>query len=200
MMAIDQNTTIEDPELFYTKTNEQYLKTRAELWQKYSIDGYSKGFGRELFENSCNNTLEVADKCEPFKPDLGPKLPKSLGGKNDDVELARLAYKGLVGKGLDKDERKYQMDGKMVTPREQMLNELKLFKEKDFSSYFLITRNLVKASSIPYSSPGRGSSAGSLVCFLLGITMINPLLFGLSFSRFLSPSRGGNMLSIGFPK
>jgi DNA polymerase-3 subunit alpha len=196
MMAIDQDTTVYDSELFYTKTNEQYFKTRAQLWDKYTTGNYGKGFSNDLFEKSCDATLEIADKCTTFKINLDSKLPKV---HNADVELAKLALAGLKSKSFDKDNTKYQMDGKMVTYREQMVSELRLFKEKDFSSYFLITRNLVKASPLP-PGPGRGSAGGSLVCFLIDIHAINPFMWGTSFARFLSPSRGGNMLNVGFPK
>jgi DNA polymerase III alpha subunit len=76
--------------------------------------------------------------------------------------------------------------------------ELKRFIDKGFASYFLITRDLVqygKKRGWPFSP--RGSAGGSLVCFLLDIHVLDPLLWGLSFDRFLSPSRGGYMLNLG---
>ena len=78
--------------------------------------------------------------------------------------------------------------------------ELNRFIEKGFASYFLITRDLVqygRSNGWPFSP--RGSAGGSLVCYLLGIHVIDPLLWNLSFDRFLSPSRGGYMLNVTMP-
>jgi len=204
MMAIDQNLAIDDPSLFHSNSNEQYLKSREQLRQTFDNELYHNVFDSNSFEKSCDNTLEVADKCESFKPDLGPKLPVI---KNEDFankELIRLTLKGLQEKGLDKDDKKYlTMDGLKVTYKEQMMIELERFITKGFASYFLIMRDLVLHSTKTLNwpiGPGRGSAGGSLVCYLLGIHYLDPIKIGLSFDRMLSASRGGWMLDVAMPK
>ena len=195
MMAIDQQTTVDDPNLWHVNSDEQFFKTRYELRATFMLNGYVDLVPISVFESSCDNTLEVADKCKSFKPDTSPKLPKI---KDADRELCLLALRGLKERGIDKDETRFLMDGREVTYREQMQIELGRFIEKGFSSYFLITRDLIQESlrhGLPLG-PCRGSSGGSLVCYLIGITALNPMLWGTSFDRFLSPSRGGNMLKI----
>ena len=131
--------------------------------------------------------------CENWEPDLSPKLPQI---DDADRKLAELVVAGLHAKGLHTSTKKYLVDGREVSHFEQAQLELQRIREKGFSSYFLITQDLVDFSrqkGWPVS-PGRGSAPGSLVCFLIGITGIDPLKHGLSFNRFLSPSRGGYML------
>jgi hypothetical protein len=200
MMAIDQDTTIDDPELFHVNSSEQFFKTRAELRATFNTGGYSELIGSDIFERSCDTTLEIADKCDGFKPNLEPKLPKIQDAEN---EMVRLALEGLRQKGLDKDKKRYlTMDGIEVTYMEQMQTELERFIDKGYASYFLITRDLIKCSTDrgwPIG-PARGSAGGSLVCFLMGIHSLDPIKWGLSFNRFLSPARGGKALNIMMPK
>jgi DNA polymerase-3 subunit alpha len=195
MMAIDQQTTVTDPNLFHVNSDEQFFKTRHELRAKFVQSGFGEIAPIDMFETACNNTLEVADKCQWFKPDIEPKLPKI---ENANTTLCVLALEGLRKKGLDKDTRKFMIDGKEVTYREQMEIELARIIEKDFASYFLISRSLVQKSQQKgwMVGPARGSAAGSLVCYLLDIVSINNALWGTSFDRFLSPSRGGRMLKV----
>lgn len=199
MMAIDQQTTVDDPNLFHINSDEQYLKTRAELRATFVERGFSKIASLSDFEQACVNTLEIADKCLSFKPNLEPKLPKK---DNADEELRRLAFEGLVNKGLDKDDNEYIYDERPVTYRKQLEIELKRIIEKGFASYFLITLSLIKASKDhgwPIG-PGRGSVGGSLVSYVLGIHDLDPIKWNLSFNRFMSPSRGGYMLNVVMPK
>lgn len=195
MMAAAQDTNIYSPDLFHVNSDEQYMKTRGELWSRFKNNSYSKGIPDSVFELMCDNTLEVADKVTPFDFDPDPKIPSIA---NADNELRNLVANRLRSLGLGKSTEKFIIDGKEVTYVEQAKIELKRFIDKGFSSYFLITRDLVRHGAEkgwPFSP--RGSAGGSLVCYLLGIHTIDPLLWGLSFDRFLSPSRGGYMLNLG---
>lgn len=199
MMAIDQDTTVDDPELFHVNSDEQYFKTRHELRATFNLNGYAAHVPGSVFELSCDNTIEIADKCESFKPNLEPKLPKI---ENAEVELTKRTLMALRERGMDKDGRRFLIDGAEVTYREQMEIELKRIIEKGFASYFLITQDLIQCSlnkGWPIG-PARGSAGGSLVCFLLKIHSLDPIKWGLSFDRFLSPSRGGYMLNVTMPK
>jgi DNA polymerase-3 subunit alpha len=195
MMAIDQNMTLDDPNLFHVNSDEQFFKSRAQLRQLFNESPYHKGVKIDKFEQSCDNTLEVAEKCRGFEPNLDPKLP-SIEAANKKLVL--LVLSALKTKGLYDNQAKYHMDGAMVTHKEQAELELKRIISKGFASYFIITKDLVQYSLDQGwdVGPARGSAGGSLVCYLLGIHELNPLKWGLSFNRFLSPSRGGYLLNV----
>lgn len=192
MMAIGQKTTIDDPKLFQADTDQGFFKTRAQFRKTFLEEGYGGQSDIPWFEKVCDQSMEIADRCKPFSPDLSPKLPEI---DDADNKIKRLLAEALRDRGLHRDETKYLVDGRMVTYRDQVRIELERIMEKRFSSYFLITRDLVQhARTNGDVGPARGSAGGSLVCFLLGIHDMDPLKWGLSFDRFLSPSRGGFML------
>ena len=195
MMAVSQGVTIDSPDLFHVNSDEQYFKTRAELYNTFKTHGYDKHCTDEQFEDMCNNTLLVAEKCEPFALTAEPKIPT---GDGDPEKLKKIVLKKLMEKGLHKCTKKYFVDNREVTYLDQVKIELNRFIEKGFASYFLITQDLIRYSVEELKAPvgPRGSVGGSLVCHLLGITELDPLKWGLSFNRFLSPSRGGYMLNI----
>lgn len=183
MMAIDQNVTVDSDQLFISKSTSGYMKTREELIESFVDGGYGfDEFTVDDFNIACDNTLEIAEKCEQFDPDLSSKLPKI---ENDNEELRKLSFEGLerIGK---KDDQEYI---------DRLEFELDRIIEKEFSSYFLICRELVK-KSIDEGMPAgpRGSAGGSLVCYLIQIHDIDPIVWELSFDRFLSSSRGGYLL------
>jgi len=184
MMAIDQNTTWDSPELFISKSNSGYFKTRTELRNTFLNDGYDKVMSIDDFETACDNTLEIAEKCNEFKPDLSSKLPNI---EDANTKLKKLVAIGLKKRGLESN-RVYIDRAKI---------ELQRIIEKDFSSYFLICRELTnKSLSIGAPVGPRGSAGGSLVCYLIDIHELDPIKFDLSFDRFLSPSRGGLLLHV----
>ena len=194
MMAVDQDLIVDSPDLFHVNSDEQYLKSRAELWSTFKGGGYCRGVSDSVFEDMCNNTLLIADKCKAFVADPSPKIPEI---DDADAKLKRLVALGLRERGLDKVDKKYVVDGVEVSYVEQAKIELNRFIDKGYSSYFLITSDLInhgKEMGWPFSP--RGSAAGSLVCYLLGISSIDPLKWGLSFDRFLSSSRGGYLLNV----
>ena len=194
MMAIDQGLTVNSPDLFHVNSDEQYLKTRAELYTTFKTKKYCENVSDSDFEDMCNNTIEIASKCDPFVPNLDPKIPT---GEGDVEKLRRAVADALIERKLHKCTKKYIIDNKEVSYLDQVKIELNRFIEKGFASYFLITQNLIKFNhdnGLPVGP--RGSLGGSLVCYLLGIHELDPLKWGLSFDRFLSPSRGGYMLKI----
>jgi len=198
MMAIEQETTVDSPDLFHVNSDEQYMKTREELWARFKNNGYSNGVDDRVFEQMCDNTLLVAERCRSLDVDMSPKIPEI---NRADDELKRITAVRLKQLGLDKNPKRFLIDGREVTYVEQAKIELQRFIDKGFASYFLITRDLVRygrSKGWPFSP--RGSAGGSLVCYLLGIHVIDPMLWNLSFDRFLSPSRGGYMLNVTMPK
>lgn len=199
MMAVSQGVTIDSPDLFHVNSDEQFFKTRAELWATFKNGEYSKGVDDRCFEEMCDNTAEIFDKCESVHIDNSPKIPNIDAA---DQKLTRLVAEGLRQRGLDKCTKKFLIDGREVTYQEQAQIELERFIDKGTSSYFLITSDLVQfGKKRGFSFSARGSAAGSLVCYLLGIQgAVDPMLWGLSFDRFMSPSRGGYMLNLRMPK
>ena len=131
---------------------------------------------KDIFDNS----IEIANKVEEYNfykgLDLLP-VPK----RNADEKLKELAYEGLKEKGLDQD----------INYIERIEEELKVIKDKKFASYFLVIADMInwaKSNSIMVG-PGRGSAAGSLVCYSLGITDVDPIKYDLLFFRFINPER-----------
>jgi len=185
MMAIDQGTTVDDPNLFHVNSDRQFYKTRAELRKTFQDGGYMNVCDSSIFEQACDNTLEVADKVQPITFNSDPKLPQI---EQDADKLRKLCAQMLYRKKLNHDKRYV----------DRLKLELKRIIEKGFASYFLITKDLIDYSrSIGYpTGPSRGSCGGCLIAYLLRITEIDPLRWGLSFDRFLSPSRGGIMLKV----
>lgn len=140
----------------------------------------------DFYMASMENTHLVSKMCGYVFPDKTPKLPII---DNADEILKNMCYDGLRKRNL--------MSNTIYL--ERIEEELSLIRVKDFSSYFLIQREIiqyVKTDLKKPVGPGRGSVGGCLIAFLLGITQIDPVKHGLLFSRFLSPSRGGKQMKL----
>jgi len=126
------------------------------------------------------NTLSIADKVTDYGIQEGMDL-LPVQYKNPDKELKSLALEGLAERGLQ-DNQEYL---------DRLDEELKIIKDKKFGPYFLVVRSMIawaKKEGIMVG-PGRGSAAGSLLCYTLGITDIDPIKHGLLFFRFINPER-----------
>ena len=150
-----------------------HLLSYDEMKQAMNMQGIKR-------EDIYTNTLDIANKIEDYDIKSGLDL---LPTKIDDphMGLVDLTLKGLTEKGLY-DIPEY---------RERMQEELDIIRDKNFSPYFLIVSNMLnwaKSQGI-LVGPGRGSAAGSLVCYALGITDIDPIKYGLLFFRFVNPDR-----------
>src|SRR5438046_4887548 len=166
-MVQDENRMRYKPEL--------YFKSPAEM--------------REIFRDfpeAIANTLKIAEQCN-LKIELGkskyPEYPVQEG-------TSRIAFlRDLCAKGL---QQRYGDRAKTDSQLQQRLDyELGVLEKTGFISYILIVWDFIhfaKERGIPVG-PGRGSAAGSLVAYVLGITDIDPLQFGLIFERFLNPER-----------
>lgn len=127
-----------------------------------------------------DNTGLIAERIGtyPFYQGLD-LLPRPKTGNPDDI-LEKKARAGLRKRGLMSQEYIDRLE-----------EELEIIKSKDFSTYFLIVENMItwaKSQGI-LVGPGRGSAAGSLVCYALGITEVDPIKYGLLFFRFIDPAR-----------
>ena len=135
-------------------------------------------------EDIYSNTLLLAETVKDYDiKDNLDLLPVQY--KNPDQELANLAFAALEEKRLNPNwlgNDAYEL---------RLTEELDIIRDKKFAPYFLVVQNMIswaKKEGI-LVGPGRGSSAGSLVCYLLGITDIDPLEHGLLFFRFINPER-----------
>ncbi|MBI5405932.1 DNA polymerase III subunit alpha [Candidatus Kaiserbacteria bacterium] len=133
--------------------------------------------------DAIDNSRKIADRCS-VSFDLGkwtfPAVPVSPGFKNHDEELRAKAYAGIATRKLE--------ETKEVTDRIEY--ELNIIIGKDFAVYYLIVADLLAfARREGILTTTRGSAAGSLVAYLIGITNVNPLFYKLPFERFLNPER-----------
>jgi DNA polymerase-3 subunit alpha len=131
-------------------------------------------------EDMYQNSKDIADQIEDYNiQDYADLLPVQY--QDPDKELYDLAIEGLKAKGLaDKQEYLDRLD-----------EELQIIKDKKFGPYFLVVRSMIawaKKEDIMVG-PGRGSAAGSLLCYALEITDIDPIVHGLLFFRFINPER-----------
>ncbi len=148
---------------------------------------------RELFsgdQEACDTTLEIAERCNyEMKLDAAsiekyPNFASPDGGERDDY-FRKLCEKGMVARY---GEEKTKSDPSL---RERLDYEIGIMEKMGFVSYFLIVQDFIqwaRDQDIPVG-PGRGSAAGSLVAYCLGITDLCPIRFGLIFERFLNPER-----------
>lgn len=174
LLCVQTGSLMSDPDRFKFHGDDHYLKTAAEM--------------RTLFDEvpeSCDNTLWIAERADVEitfgKPQL-PSFPLPEGFADDAAYLEHLTFEGARKRWGD------QLPDKAV---ERLAYELKVIGDMGFSSYFLITWDLIKHArdSGIRVGPGRGSAAGCAVAYTLWITDLDPIKYDLLFERFLNPSR-----------
>ncbi len=171
------NGTKDPTELRY-KVPEFYFKSSEEMEKAFA----DYDFGPEALEN----TLEIADKCDlklELKQDLMPRfpIPAGAGVASPEEYFEKLSRAGL--------EKRYTE----ITPEieKRFEHEIQTIKKMGFAGYFLVVQDFINAAKGMgvRVGPGRGSAAGSIVSYSLGITDVDPLQYGLLFERFLNPQR-----------
>uniref|UniRef100_UPI00404B1801 DNA polymerase III subunit alpha n=1 Tax=Candidatus Planktophila sp. TaxID=2175601 RepID=UPI00404B1801 len=173
LLCVQSGTTLADPKRFKFDNDEFYLKTPAQM--------------RELFKEipeSCDNTLLIAERCNVKlreNENLLPAFPVPQG-ETEDSWLRKESVRGLLEKMGDRATEEY---------RTRINYELDVMANMGFPGYFLVVADLVgHAKKVGIRvGPGRGSAAGSLVAYSLGITGLDPIEHGLLFERFLNPER-----------
>lgn len=172
-----------------TKEDTKYLNylnmiLNDEKMPSYKFQSYEKNYFK-LNVNSeyAKSTIMVSDKLNLEIPKNRSYIPKY----SKDVEDSDLYLDNLTNKGLFK-----RLNGNVTEEyKERLKYELSVIKSMGFSDYILIVYDYVlfaKKNNV-FVGPGRGSAAGSLVCYTLGITDIDPLKYNLLFERFLNPER-----------
>ncbi|MBE6700720.1 MAG: DNA polymerase III subunit alpha [Ruminococcaceae bacterium] len=178
LMAIQMGTTVSQGRLEGFKTNEFYLKNTEEMASLF-----------KAHKDAIENTVKIAEKCNfdfDFNSHFLPSYRNKEGMNNEDY-LKKLVREGL----LDIIEKNNIPQDLAEEYRKRTDYELSVIIEMGFCEYFLIVRdfvNFAKSKSIPVG-PGRGSGAGSLSAYCLGITGIDPIKHNLLFERFLNPER-----------
>ena len=173
LLCVQSGSLLSDPKRFKFDNDQFYLKSAAEM--------------RHLFKDlpeACDNTLLIAERCDVTMREgenLLPRFPVP-SGESEDSWLRSLANQGLRERISGEIPREYQ---------ERLDYELDVMCKMGFPGYFLVVADLVryaKENGI-WVGPGRGSAAGSLVSYALGITALDPIKYGLLFERFLNPER-----------
>ena len=183
LMCIQTNTTLTDPHKPEFDSDDYYIKTTEEMREIYAE-----------YPSAIENTAKIAEMCNlefDFEQVLLPKFPGPLG-KSAEEYLRELTERGLesriarghivFGDTPHNNEKAY---------RDRIEYELSVISSMGYADYFLIVQdyvNFAKRAGISVG-PGRGSGAGSLVAYLLGITEVDSIKFDLLFERFLNPER-----------
>jgi DNA polymerase-3 subunit alpha len=189
LVCVGTNRTLADENRQKLGSSEFYLKSPQQM--------------RKLFEDvpqAIENTLEIANRCDvkfKLKNEQGkpiyhlPNFPTS----ENRTEKEEILYRANLG--LEERFKEMQAMGRVITDedRAQYLKrldyELSIVDRMGFNGYYLIVQDFInwaKKNDIPVG-PGRGSGAGSLVAFVLRVTDLDPLPYGLLFERFLNPER-----------
>ncbi|MCK4259698.1 MAG: DNA polymerase III subunit alpha [Halanaerobiales bacterium] len=177
LLCVQTGKTFSDPDRLRFDSDEMYFKTAEEM--------------AELFPelpDALNNTLEIAERCNVtidfdhfHLPHFEVQGDKSFEDKSLEEYLKELCLKGI-------NKRYGQMTDEVT---ERLFYELSTLEKMGFTSYFLIVHDFIdyaRRNGIPVG-PGRGSAAGSLIAYLLEITDVDPLKYGLLFERFLNSER-----------
>ena len=173
LLALQTNSNLDDDDRMQMPNDEFYLKSPAEMERIFS------GIPEAL-----KNTNVIADRCNvelEFDQFFLPDYPEAKEKNVSPEEMLReLCEQALARNFPEDDEAKKRME-----------YELNVICDMGYAAYFLIVQDFVKEAQQRgiRVGPGRGSAAGSFVSYLLGITKVNPLDYGLIFERFLNPDR-----------
>src|SRR5262249_43987988 len=173
LLCIQTGSMLTDPKRWRFSTEEFYVKSAEEMARVFA----------EIPE-ACTNTLAVAERCNLTLEFGRFHLPRYTVAENHTLEsyLEHLAREGLA--------RRYGTSpGEAIEAR--LAHELSIIEKMGFAGYFLVVWDFIhyaRQRGIAVG-PGRGSSAGSLVAYCLGITNVDPIRYGLLFERFLNPER-----------
>ncbi len=173
LLCIQTGKTIADADRMEFQTDEFYLKSTDEMYDLFA-----------MVPEACENTNKIVEQCN-FEFTFGEtKLPyfKAPDGMENQEYFEKLCWEGL--------ERRYP--GEVTDAlKERLSYEINVVKTMGYTNYYLIVYdfiNYAKSRDIPVG-PGRGSGAGSLAAYCVGITDIDPIRYNLIFERFLNPER-----------
>jgi DNA polymerase-3 subunit alpha len=181
-ISYDKSRKVEDP---LKRLDYLYGQDRMMSFNKFDIhllsgDEMHESMGEDSRADMFANTLDIADKVEEYTIHRNLNL-LPVEHKDPDAQIRKYAFSWLKANNLDTNQEYV----------DRLNEELETIKQKKFASYFIVVQNMLnwaKKEGIMVG-PGRGSSAGSLVCYALGITDIDPIKHGLLFFRFIDMDR-----------
>lgn len=189
LLCINQRTNLTDPKRFCINSKELYLKNVNDVFETVE-DLNFKIKENHLFE-AMKNTTRLAEKCNLELKLNKPKIPKFSSVQ--DIKMSADDFlKGKCKNGLSKRIKTGFINKKdKKIWQKQIKHELFVIKKLGFADYLLIIADIIEIAKKlkAFIGPGRGSAAGARVCFVLGITNINPEEHGLIFERFLNLHR-----------
>ncbi|MCD4778807.1 MAG: DNA polymerase III subunit alpha, partial [Desulfobacterales bacterium] len=180
LLCVQTGKTIYDPDHFRFGTDQLYFKSREEM------HNYFKSYPGAL-----ENTVSIAKRCNidfDFKSYHFPKF-ETPSGQTAEEFFEQKAWEGYNQKIKRVKEKNPEIDESQY--KERIKSEISTINSMGFPGYFLIVADFIlyaKKHNVPVG-PGRGSVAGSLVAYSLGITDLDPIEHGLIFERFLNPGR-----------
>ena len=167
-----------------------YMASEDEMRELWHKNGYADIIGDEYLEEAIESTKVIANRCNArldVKTLKEPKFDVPTGYKGSKEYILH-----LLQRGMEEKVRNNLIPEKDV-PRyvDRLKDELELISDKGYLDYFLITNDFTQWAyeNDILMSPGRGSAGGSLVCWLLGITHLDPIKYDLFFERFMNPER-----------
>ncbi len=181
-VCVADSCQLDDEKRVSKFTNEQYFMTQSEMIARF-FD----------IPSSIENTIAIAKRCN-FDITLDKYfLPDFIAPKGQELNeyLVFIANDGLDKRLIEMYPDEVVRSQHEATYRTRLETEIKTIIQMGFPGYFLIVADFInwaKQNNVPVG-PGRGSGAGSLVAFVLGITDVEPLRYGLLFERFLNPER-----------
>lgn len=172
LMCVAMQKTLDDPDRMKFPNDEFYFKTAEEMEQAFPND-----------PEAIETTLEIADKCN-FKLTYGHYMYPKYTPVTEQQPIDY--FKDLIEAGLKK---KYKQETPEI--RERINYEVETISRLGYVEYYLIVWDYINAARQKGISvgPGRGSGVGSIVAYLMGITDVDPIRYGLFFERFLNPER-----------
>ncbi|HHY64153.1 MAG TPA: DNA polymerase III subunit alpha, partial [Clostridiaceae bacterium] len=171
LICIQTGKTIEDPDRLKFETDEFYLKSIDEMWDHF-----------KAYPEALLNTVRVAEACNVEIRFGELHLPKY------DVPEGTTAFEYLRSQCIKGFHQRYRPDPALL---ERVEYELSVIEQMGYVDYFLIVWDFIKFARDNgiMVGPGRGSAAGSIVAYCLGITNVDPVKHDLIFERFLNPER-----------
>jgi len=178
LLAIQTGSRLDDPDRWRFESDDLYLKSLEEMIISFKSLGY---IDSEIISRAIANTYRIADKISIEIPAHEVDLPKPVSNSEQKMlELLKLGW-----------EKKISGKKDIAIYKDRMLYELGVIKKLEFIDYFLIVWDIINyaRNNDIMVGAGRGSAAGSLICYLLDITQVDPIEHGLYFERFLNPER-----------
>jgi DNA polymerase-3 subunit alpha len=181
LMCIGTGKTVDDENRLKIPTDQLYLKSAEEMESLFAH-----------VPEALENTMRIAERCElklEFGQTVLPEFRPVPEGLTSAAYLRRLCEEGLVNRYAGDSRWADAAFQKLV--KDRLRYELEIIERMGYCDYFLIVWDFIRFAHEQgiMTGPGRGSSAGSMVAYVLNITNVDPIRYGLLFERFLNPER-----------